>query len=117
MFNKDFYPTPDVLVHKMIGKIKNKEGISTILEPSAGKGNIVDKILNYSSFRRASVDCIEKDEELQSFLKGKGYRLVYNDFLNFNTKKKYGLTIMNPPFSNGEKHLLKAIKKKTKEKK
>ncbi|MFR4518340.1 MAG: DUF4942 domain-containing protein [Fusobacterium sp.] len=109
MFNKDFYPTPDVLVHKMIGKIKNKEGISTILEPSAGKGNIVDKILNYSSFRRASVDCIEKDEELQSFLKGKGYRLVYNDFLNFNTKKKYGLTIMNPPFSNEEKHLLKAI--------
>ena len=41
MFNKDFYPTPENLISKMFSKV-NKKSIKNILEPSAGKGNIVD---------------------------------------------------------------------------
>lgn len=108
MFNKDFYPTPDNIIFKMLNKV-DKTKVFSILEPSAGKGNIIDNILNFHSMKNVSIDCIEKDVELQSFLKGKGYRVVFDDFLNFQTRKKYDLVIMNPPFSNGEKHLLKAI--------
>ena len=108
MFNKDFYPTPENLVLQMLQKVDKKRGMS-ILEPSAGKGNIVDKMLQFLSLKNSSIDCIEKDSELQSFLKGKGYRLVFDDFLQYQTRKKYDLIVMNPPFSNGEKHLLKAI--------
>lgn len=108
MFNKDFYPTPENLVFQMLQKVDKKRGMS-ILEPSAGKGNIVDKMLQFLSLKNSSIDCIEKDSELQNFLKGKGYRLVFDDFLQYQTRKKYDLIVMNPPFSNGEKHLLKAI--------
>ena len=42
MFNQDFYPTPNDVIDQMI------EGVDisgkTILEPSAGKGNIVDRL-------------------------------------------------------------------------
>lgn len=111
MFNKDFYPTPEHLISKMFSKV-NKKSIKNILEPSAGKGNIVDYLKNldpHNRYRNFETDCIEQDKELQSFLKGKGYRLIFDDFLNFNTMKKYDLIIMNPPFSGGDKHLLKAI--------
>jgi len=46
---------------------------------------------------------------LQHILKGKGYRVVHNDFLTYNSFKKYDLVIMNPPFANGDKHILKAL--------
>mgnify|MGYP003465613852 CR=1 FL=1 len=40
MFGKDFYPTPDNVIEAMLANtdVTNK----VILEPSAGKGNIVD---------------------------------------------------------------------------
>lgn len=34
---------------------------------------------------------------------------IYDDFLTFNSHKKYDVILMNPPFSEGDKHLLKAI--------
>ena len=52
---------------------------------------------------------IEIDQNLQHILKGKNFRVVHNDFLTYDTMKEYDLIIMNPPFSNGCKHLLKAL--------
>ena len=123
MFNKDFYPTPVKVVEKMLEGIdwKNNYQPLNVLEPSAGKGDIVDIIYkNFNSVANAkynrynnnikiNIDCIEIEPELQAILKEKKYRLVYNDFLSYDTYKKYDLIIMNPPFSNGAKHLLKAI--------
>lgn len=112
--NKNFYPTPEKIIDKMTNTI-DFSMISTILEPSAGKGNIVEylegKKGNKYSYKRYdfSVDCIEKSETLQAVLRGKNYRLIHDDFLTFETFKKYDLIIMNPPFDNGCKHLLKAI--------
>ncbi len=114
MFNKEFYPTPKWLVQKMLDSI-DIEKVRYILEPSAGKGDIIDAIKEkYEDSYRYSkpeldIDAIEVDENLRLLLKGKEYKVVFNDFLNFNTFKKYDLIIMNPPFSCGDKHLLKAI--------
>lgn len=113
--NKDFYPTPKNIIDKMISGLDLKM-IKSILEPSAGIGNIVDvlkeKEESYSGFHGKcsfDIDCIEADENLRHILKGKSYRVVYNDFLTYDTMKEYDLIIMNPPFSNGCRHLLKAL--------
>lgn len=114
--NKDFYPTPANIINKMLFDIDFKM-VHSILEPSAGSGNIVEALkkkeklysTNYNKFS-FDLDCIEADQNLQHILKGKGFRVVYNNFLTYNTMKEYDIIIMNPPFSNGCKHLLKALK-------
>ena len=111
MNNKNFYPTPRDLIQKMISGVKLEE-CKTILEPSAGKGDIVEYILNREVYRyrhKPKIDCIELDKDLQATLKGQGFKVIHDDFLTFDTFKKYDLIVMNPPFDNGEKHLLKAL--------
>lgn len=113
--NKDFYPTPQNIINKMLFDIDFKM-IHSILEPSAGSGNIVEALrqkekiysTSYSKFS-FDIDCIEADQNLQHILKGKNFRVVHNDFLTYDTMKEYDIIIMNPPFSNGCKHLLKAL--------
>jgi hypothetical protein len=111
MFNDDFYPTPFELLKKLNIKLDRD---MFILEPSAGKGDIIDFINKKYFFKNhnadpLNIDCIELDSNLIHILKGKGCRVVHNDFLSFNTYKNYDLIIMNPPFSLGARHLLKAI--------
>lgn len=113
--NKDFYPTPQQLIDKMICDL-DLTMIHTVLEPSAGKGDIVDVLKKKEEVRNKwytkislSIDCIENDPNLRHILKGKDYRVVHDDFLTYDTMKEYDLIIMNPPFSNGCKHLLKAL--------
>ena len=86
--NKDFFPTPEHLIRKMLSGL-DFNYIHSILEPSAGDGKIVDELLmiekpaySYSSKKyNFDIDCVEIDETLRTILKGKNYRLVYNDFL------------------------------------
>lgn len=121
---KEFYPTPEELVEKMIEKVfgdKKQLKDCFILEPSAGRGNIVDGIERYFEDRRytyscreLSIDCIEVDGNFRNELKGKyeddrHINVVYDDFLKYNTGKVYTHIFMNPPFSEGAQHLLKAL--------
>lgn len=113
--NPDFYPTPEKLINKMLDGLEWKM-IHTILEPSAGKGNIVEALREKQKFNNRwyttielDIDCIESDENLRAVLKEKNIRVVHDDFLTYDTMKEYDLIIMNPPFSNGCKHLLKAL--------
>jgi len=113
--NKDFYPTPNKLIRKMLSYIDFKR-IRTVLEPSAGKGDLVEGIKKqfeisryHSRKENYDIDLIENNENLQHILQGNKYRLVHDDFLTFDTYKRYDVIILNPPFSNGDKHLLKAI--------
>lgn len=119
MLPKEFYPTPRNIIDKMLCDL-DFSMIKSILEPSAGKGNIVDVIKekgeiyssSYNKYYKVPVfdiDCIEIDQNLQHILNEKNIRVVYNDFLTYSTMKEYDLIIMNPPFSNGCKHLLKAL--------
>lgn len=114
--NPDFYPTPDKLRNKMLNKLDFRY-IQSVLEPSAGKGDLVEAITKkfeyhqsrHYSNKKYDIDTIEIDQNLQHILKGKGYRLVHDNYLTFDTYKRYDAIIANFPFSNGEKHLLHAI--------
>lgn len=106
--NKDFYPTPDLLAKKMASKI-DSNFCSKILEPSAGSGNLIKAVQdrfdrNYSY----SIDCIEPDSNLRSILNDNCHNVVGYDFLTFNGHTQYSTIIMNPPFSNGVHHVLRA---------
>lgn len=108
---KEYYPTPSNLIEEMLFGIKFDK-ITTILEPSAGKGDIVDaltEIIKVRGSHHIDIDTIEIDSNLQHILKGKGYKIIHDDFLSLKTFKLYDLIIMNPPFSSGDKHLLKAL--------
>lgn len=163
-----FYPTPANVVEKLLEGIEWYK-IENILEPSAGKGNLVDGIAaayKEESWRsrdnQLSVDCIEIDPYLRSIVQyeyggqrladmykrikeledNREYdytlhqyvcrnpsdaaehrelteekdkrrvvvcRIVHDNFLTFNSRKRYGLIVMNPPFADGDAHLLHAI--------
>lgn len=116
--NKDFYPTPKNLINKMLKDIDFKT-VSSILEPSAGRGDIVEEIRskiksikNNNYFARevnCDIDCIEIDQNLRHILMGKGLRVIHDDFLTYNGLKKYSLIVANFPFSQGDKHLNHAL--------
>ncbi len=115
-----FFPTPKTLIEKMLRDVSLRK-IKNILEPSAGKGDIVDEIQRrmkedietqwgwFKSERMADIDTIEINPDLRHVLGGKGYRVIHDDFLTLHTFKHYDLIIMNPPFDQGEKHLEKAL--------
>lgn len=114
--DREFYPTPSELAGQMVGLIDWKN-VETVLEPSAGKGDLIESAVRCMTRRTAldeyrakkMFDCVEIDENLRHILTGNGYRVVHDDFLTMNTQKKYDVILMNPPFSNGDEHLLKAL--------
>lgn len=110
--NKNFYPTPDDLIDKMLDKL-NLRSIKSILDPSAGKGNILDRIKfkTNDKYRYGEVKKfgIEIDNNLKAICKDKGYKILHDDFLTYETYINFSAIVMNPPFDNGDKHLLKAI--------
>lgn len=162
-----FYPTPPALSEKLLSDI-DWEKIETVLEPQAGKGNIIRAItekyvtLHGYGDQRLSVDCVEIDPYLRSILqyefcgqrkdelreqirqleKKREYNsqtqrcgeltadeaaahkglsrelnmlnrlilhIIHDNFHTFQSRKHYDLIAMNPPFSDGDAHLLKAI--------
>ena len=67
----EFYPTPKALVQKMLAGVDWKY-INAILEPSAGKGDILREIAikeNRYDTPYFDVDCIEIDPNLRQILK------------------------------------------------
>ena len=109
--NNEFYPTPKTLLDKIFAGVNWRE-IETVLEPSAGKGDMASYIREQyrkASYQDADIDCIEQDSNLAHILKGEGFPVIHDDFLKFHTGKQYDLIAMNPPFSNGDEHLLKAL--------
>ena len=104
MFGPDFFPTPPEVIDAML------EGYSpsgkVIFEPSAGKGNIVDYLKANGA---AEVIACETNNDLRTILAAK-CRIVMNDFFTITSDKVSHIhaIIMNPPFSNADKHILHA---------
>ena len=102
--NPDFYPTPVAVIEQMmlgedfIGK--------TILEPSAGTGNIVDWLKKNGA---GEVIACENDPNLRKLLDGK-CEIIANDFLTVTADMVSHVQhiVMNPPFSKGIEHILHA---------
>lgn len=105
MFNPDFYPTPDEVIFLMLEgiEINNK----SILEPSAGKGNIIDYLNQYDP---KQVLFCELNEDLAHISSQKA-KFLKNDFLSLESSEisHVDLIVMNPPFSADEKHILHAF--------
>jgi hypothetical protein len=101
MFGNDFFPTPDhVLDQMLIGiDLTNK----VVLEPSAGKGNIVSRL---QADGVAEVLAIEQNPELRKILESK-CRVIGTDFLQTESDaiSHVDFIIMNPPFSADERHI------------
>jgi len=109
MFNKNFYPTPKNIINKMCEGITQK-GLY-ILEPSAGKGDILDYLKDgYTNYHSNKLFCIEIEPELRMILKEKHYKIVGNDFLSYSPDYNFDYIIMNPPFDVGATHLLHAFR-------
>lgn len=162
---KSFYPTPPALADLLLAGIDWHYTL-TVLEPSAGKGDLVKSVAQNAQVRNydqpLNVDCVEIDPYLRSILdyefggkregeimdrreqlrektawnpdtrshgqlssteEAEKRRLeleydwlhtlsapvVHDDFLTFQSRKRYDLIVMNPPFADGDAHLLKAI--------
>ena len=107
--NKEFYPTPPGLIINMIHKIDWKKS-NYVLEPSAGNGAIVKQLReSHKRYTPTKIHCIEKDDDLRNMLIGAGEKVVGKDFLTYAGLIQFDTIIMNPPFSTGDAHLLKAI--------
>ncbi len=163
---KSFFPTPPTLADKLLEGI-DWDYTCNVLEPSAGKGDLVKAIAvkfqaNSRCNREIDIDCIEFDPYLRQVLQYEfcGQRLgeiserlavldkkqewncqtrtrgslsaieiaekraleqerrqkaslnchiIHDDFLSCETRKRYQLIVMNPPFAEVDAHLLKAI--------
>lgn len=88
--------TPKQIIDSMIEAARINENDS-ILEPSAGIGNIIDSIKSITN----NIECCEVNYQFKELLKLKDYKIVENDFLEL-TNKSYSKILMNPPFSNNQ---------------
>lgn len=111
MFNEGFFPTPSSAIVEMwaaLGHMDTARRLSiNILEPSAGKGDILDFLVQ-RGVPKENLRCIEIEPELQAILHGKGYAIVGSNFLEYDDRYQFDAILMNPPFADGAAHLLKA---------
>lgn len=168
---KGFYPTPPEVADLLLEDV-DWYRVKTILEPSAGKGDLVKSVIRKATEEwpdrhwqfekhRFEIDAVELDPYLRSILQyeftgprekeivhriveienagtdwERGERIprdpevrgeykalaqernylsvnnlhvVHDDFLTYDSRKYYDIIIMNPPFADGDAHLLKAI--------
>lgn len=104
MFNESFYPTPSNVIQLMLTG-EDLQG-KTILEPSAGKGDILDHCKDNGA---SNLLACEINENLKLIVKTKA-ELIADDFLTVESSRisHVDFIIMNPPFSNADKHILHA---------
>lgn len=155
---ENFYPTPPEVAAAMLKGIDLRK-VSTVLEPSAGTGNLIRALARVSVNinDKLNIDVVELDPNLRTLLtytyggqakeklrdeqyelerksrsddplsvqeeerlheirreikiigQVKDFYVVHDDFLTFDTRKRYDLILMNPPFADGDAHLLRAI--------
>jgi protein-L-isoaspartate O-methyltransferase len=91
-----FFPAPAALVRRMIEEAAIEPGM-LILEPSAGKGDIVAQAIAAG----ASVECVEQNFTLAEHLRRKGYSVRCSDFLALSADPSFDRVLMNPPFERG----------------
>lgn len=102
-----FYPTPPALAARMWAKLEGLH-LSPVLEPHAGDGALAEARPRDYYGKRLPLDVIELDASKHPLLRAKGHRVVGLDFLAFEGGAGYQAVVMNPPFAQGARHVLKA---------
>ena len=92
-----FFPTPPSLIDRMLSQARVEDG-HDILEPSAGKGDIMDAIANEAP--GANLKGLEINRAMQPSLDARGHDVDYGDFLEH--QGQYDRILMNPPFENNQ---------------
>lgn len=103
-----FFATPSEVADRVVELANcNSFEVENVLEPSAGKGALVDSLRRINS--DCVVDLVEIMPENVKSLSKKGYDVHECDFMDFKPNKPYQRIIANPPFTNGQdiQHLRK----------
>lgn len=90
-----FYPTPEGVTDVMLQMIDGNG--HNALEPSAGTGNIAKAIHPICK----SIDLVELSK-IRCKALAKFGQVTNQDFLEYETPKRYSLIAMNPPFTGGQ---------------
>ncbi len=95
-----FFPSPPELIERLLELADLRpEEHQVVLEPSAGKGDILEAIGKYhDQFGDLTLHAIEINPLLREILEAKNYDVVARDFLEYNPGQIYDRIIMNPPF-------------------
>ena len=99
----DFYATPVDVVENLL-KFIDLSNVSTILEPSAGSGNVLTPLSG--DFNITS--CEIREEELDT-LDGLSQSVIIDDFMTHDFTDKYDLIIGNPPYSKAIEFVEKSL--------
>jgi 16S rRNA G966 N2-methylase RsmD len=104
-----YFPTPDVIIDEMLNTCI-PFGELNCLEPSAGRGAIIERI-NWGAGSMANIswDAIEAEPTNREVLQNKGINLIWDDFDTFVTDKKYDIIYANPPFKKDFQHVEKML--------
>ena len=89
-----FFPTPPAVIDRMLAAADIPAG-ATVLEPSAGTGNIAKAAKDAG----AHVVTLEVNQTLSEILEAKGFDVAGRDFLAH--EENYDHILMNPPFEKG----------------
>jgi hypothetical protein len=105
-----YFVTPDPVIARMLdlAGIRNDPCVS-VLEPSAGSGNILDCVRR--TYPDVTLDAFEIAPALREILKLKGYGLKGGDFLEPDPEPVYDQIVMNPPFEKEQDiiHVTRAL--------
>ncbi|NIV38011.1 MAG: methyltransferase [Anaerolineae bacterium] len=93
----DFFPTPEKVIVDMLRNAWLCDGL-TVLEPSAGSGNIADRIVH--DWPEVELECIEWNYTLREILELKGHEVIGSDFMEVSGQ--WDRIIQNPPFSKDQ---------------
>lgn len=91
-----FFPTPPAIISRML-ELAEIAPEHFVLEPSCGKGDIVDAVRAHHPAAR--VCAIERNLALAEVLAAKGLDVEFGDFLEH--PGAYDRIVMNPPFEEG----------------
>lgn len=102
-----YFPTPDPLADRLVEMACIESG-NTILEPSAGTGNLIDAVLkNHREVKIAycELNCLLLDILHLKYEKVPGVRFLGRDFFDIDSSQlenRFERIIMNPPFERGQ---------------
>lgn len=108
MLENEFFPTPQPVITEMLNYAGyfGRNHKESLLEPSAGAGAILDAARDRNKYGK--LFAIELNQDLRYTLHGKKYKVIGTDFLEYDEPTTFDWIIMNPPFSRGDAHVLKA---------